>query len=221
MTLRLSRGEYWLLEAVLEHYLPVYVLGLPEGPPWTGNTIEMSLNKRGHGLDRSALIRTLLRLQRLGWIELQLRNLTHGDLTTLVMNEVELAFEMYVGPKNESDIYYRLTSKGGAIWEAFARPDWTFFLQESVDWDDDGNIKEWTIRGNSEKHVLSYFSTLRESYDVTDGSVRHKTLIKWQGTYWKNFPSGFELAFDAIERTPRGQNLHKICAVRDSWYQWR
>ena len=57
---RFTRGEYWLLEIVVEREFPVYGL--------IDSELEWSLNKKGHGLTRAALVETLHRLLSAGLI---------------------------------------------------------------------------------------------------------------------------------------------------------
>lgn len=71
MTLRLSRGEFWLLANAVEHGLPLPLLAMPEWVPGgTMNAIDIALNRQGHGLALPSLIETLLQLSRNGWVEL-------------------------------------------------------------------------------------------------------------------------------------------------------
>ena len=57
----MDRGEYWLLEAVVESWLPLDVLESPE--------LEMCLNKTGHGLTHTELVDTLDRLFQDGYLQ--------------------------------------------------------------------------------------------------------------------------------------------------------
>ena len=57
---RFTRGEYWILETAVENRFPVADL--------MDNDIEVTLNKKGHGLTRTALIETLHRLIASGLI---------------------------------------------------------------------------------------------------------------------------------------------------------
>ena len=51
---RFTRGEYWLLETVVEHELEICVL--------VDDDLELRLNKRDHGLTRPSLVETFYRL---------------------------------------------------------------------------------------------------------------------------------------------------------------
>ena len=57
---RFTRGEYWLLETVVERELSVCEL--------IRSDLELLLNKKGHGLSRASLVETLYRLLDSGLI---------------------------------------------------------------------------------------------------------------------------------------------------------
>ncbi len=57
---RFTRGEYWLLETVVEGGRPFVYIHAPE--------FNQALNKTGHGLDRASLVDTLERLFQNGLI---------------------------------------------------------------------------------------------------------------------------------------------------------
>lgn len=57
---RFTRGEYWLLEIVVEREFPVYGL--------IDSELEWNLNKKGHGLTRATLVETFHRLLSAGLI---------------------------------------------------------------------------------------------------------------------------------------------------------
>ncbi|WP_406698838.1 hypothetical protein V5E97_08130 [Singulisphaera sp. Ch08] len=67
---RFTRGEYWLLETVVEGGRPVLFLR----SPW----IEAIFNKPGHGMDRQSLVEALERLFRMGLIAAS--KLSEGDV---------------------------------------------------------------------------------------------------------------------------------------------
>lgn len=71
MSVRLTRGEYWLLTQAVRFKLPLSLIALPEGPPWDVNTIDMALNCQGHGMGFDELAQTLHELAERGWIALQ------------------------------------------------------------------------------------------------------------------------------------------------------
>ena len=109
---RFTRGEYWLLETAVEFKFPV--CGLID------SDFELSLNKKGHGLTRDALVETLHRLIAWGLISAE----NEGDAPISTHQQIERAL-------NESHTYYGLTPEGGAHWEAFAAPDWQKYIEDN------------------------------------------------------------------------------------------
>ena len=70
---RFTRGEYWLLETAVEGRFPVADL--------MDSDIEVTLNKKGHGLTRTALLETLHRL--ISWGLISVKNEVDGVISTL------------------------------------------------------------------------------------------------------------------------------------------
>ena len=106
---RFTRGEYWLLETVVEHELEICAL--------IDNDLALRLNKKGHGLTRNALVETFYRLLSSGLI--YAKNEATGFILTL--EQIELALDepkRWVGiPVDERKVtYYGLTQEGGAQW---------------------------------------------------------------------------------------------------------
>ena len=60
MAPRFTRGEYWLLDTVVEHELSVCAL--------VGSELELLLNKKGHRLTRTSLVENLYQLLASGLI---------------------------------------------------------------------------------------------------------------------------------------------------------
>jgi len=81
-----------------------------------------------------------------------------------------------------------MTSRGGARWEAVAKPDWSRFLDESAGLDPD----EVEVSGPDRDRVASH---LRQHtlFAVVPDSERWETLIPWQATYWKTIPRGYRV----------------------------
>lgn len=126
MTLRLSRGEFWLLSNVVEHALPMPLLAMPEWVPGgTMDTIDIALNRRGHGLEFTALAETLMGMSTNGWIELS-RTFRTEPLPRPSLNEIV----DFLQEKSQFDkaVFYALTEAGGRAWETFARPEWDRYI---------------------------------------------------------------------------------------------
>jgi len=80
--MRLTRGEYWLLETVVQEYCPLCFLN-PEAYD-TPDGIELMFNKPGHGLSGLDLIETLSRLSAGGTLMSEvLHGVVHGKTIEL------------------------------------------------------------------------------------------------------------------------------------------
>ncbi|RPI78200.1 MAG: hypothetical protein EHM41_26000 [Chloroflexi bacterium] len=214
--LRLTRGEYWLLETVVEARIPLCWLDWP--------SMEEALNKQGHGLDRSRLLRTLYRLFRSGLIEAH-RFHDPEDYFIPSRQEISAALDETQSP-GQNPMYYGLTGEGGAAWEAFAAPTWQRFidlsfqpLEASTTEIGQGICAD---RGRLERYVdgLSYTGiTIDSSTMVWD------ELIPWQATYWKTLPRGYQVTFhcqrseepSSWDRMP----LSYYLVYENRWYSWR
>jgi hypothetical protein len=225
MTLRLSRGEYWLLEAVVEHALPLTVIALPDGPPWDRSTIDMSLNKTGHGLSIPALQQTLLRMQRLGWIVFQ--SYVGNDKKIRRLDAASVNHEMRHPTVYEERAYYRLSAKGGDVFEAFARPDWSRYLSHETDPVHDnfdaveGAPEHLILRASDENNLRMYLHELRHSYLLDEKTIRRSALVNWSANYWKTLPSGFEVRCVATPIVQPPEASWRVSSRLDCWYRWR
>lgn len=193
MTFRLSRGEYWLLTNAVEYGLPLRVLTLPEWPQDDPHiaTIDVVLNKRGHGLGVDELAETLHRILERGWIELSrdIRRQTpmHPDHEEIrrVLSEKGLFNE---------GVFYRLTPDGGRAWESFARPEWHLYVsRDDENGDDDMSIGEAVAP--SRKSLERYMASLEKDISIEAGSRVYDELKPWQATYWKTLPAGFRCRY--------------------------
>ncbi|MFO1023514.1 MAG: hypothetical protein U0903_22885 [Planctomycetales bacterium] len=83
--------------------------------------------------------------------------------------------------------YYRLTLLGGTIWEAFATPNWEWYLQEDISTEISApsyltGMTEWRVR-----HYLENLHLM--GYEVDPGTIRWETVGEWEATYWKSLPA--------------------------------
>ena len=157
---RFTRGEYWLLETVVEHEFEVCAL--------IESDLDSFLGKKGHGLTRTSLIETLYRLLSSGLI--YAKSEATGSIST--KEQIELALEervpwdthhVFISPDGEIELapdeskpprtepvdirkiaYYGLTQEGGAQWEAFAAPDWEKYIAGGSQ-PDEGEYEMWEL----------------------------------------------------------------------------
>ena len=163
---RFTRGEYWLLETVVESLFPVSGL--------TDSDFEFSLNKKGHGLTRDALIETLHRLIGSGLIYAE--NKVDAPIST--SEEIERALDeprWSIGSSvdRRTITYYGLTPEGGAQWEAFAAPDWQRYIDASSRLTDDGRGIIWEVICVDKAWLEGYFESkcLYEPAEVSLATV--------------------------------------------------
>jgi hypothetical protein len=225
MTLRLSRGEYWLLEAAVEYALPLTVIALPDGPPWDRSTIDLTLNKTGHGLSAAELQHTLLRMQRLGWIVFQ--SYVGNDKKILRLDAASIDHEMRRLGTYEKHAKYKLTEKGGDVFEAFARPDWSRYLNHETDpaYDNfdavEGEPEHFILRASDEKNLRMYLHELRHAYLLDEKTIRKSALVNWSANYWKTLPSGFEVRCVATPIVQPPEVRRRASSRLDCWYRWK
>ena len=107
---------------------------------------------------------------------------------------------------------YGMTSRGGARWEAVAKPDWSRFLDESAGLDPD----EVEVAGLDRDRVASHIRRYTR-FAVVPGSERWETLIPWQATYWKTIPRGYRVTVgwprEAPTKAPDWDGYER-------WIQW-
>lgn len=223
--LRLSRGEYWLLESVVEFGFSLSLLVDPE--------LDQALNKTAHGLSRDELFETLLRLVHNGWIKLSAydepERLNHHDVRTILERELTL-------PRDPSQysVGFKLTALGGTTWESFAHPTWKRFVR--FDDEEDGYR---SYCGVDRKQIESY---LRYAEGIefirVPGDITWEELSPFDALYWKQMDNGYRVRFP-IAVNDEGNNLafhnekqfsheeyerdlDRVCRLSHNrrWYAW-
>ena len=99
-----TRGEYWLLEEVVEAATPISWLA--------SENLEETLNKTGHGMSRMLLVETMLGLFKEGLITAHHSN-QWENCFALTSGQIESALDEELDDKvhYERAHYYRLTPK--------------------------------------------------------------------------------------------------------------
>lgn len=220
---RLTRGEYWLLETVVDFRVPLHLLDA-EGYS-EDRSIESMFNKPGHGLARAQLIECLSELFRGGLIAVS----TCAEGLPWLPTDAQVVGALGAKRSDKSALYYGLTEKGGAIWEAFAVPDWNRFIFE--DFDNEGHTgRVMCVTRLRLEHYLDCFRLNLLNQTIDSDTVQIQACGPWQATYWKQLPHGFCARFSCgwIERTITTNNdkltslaFGGLCAFRDGWYRWR
>jgi hypothetical protein len=214
----LTRGEYWLLQTVVEWACPLCFLD-SEGYH-DPHSIEQMFNKPGHGLNRDRLIATLEKLFQEGWIMAKIKD----EPVFLTRHQIINALDETSPRQNDSCTYYRLTPKGGEVWEAFATPDWSRFILEDRNDETHAGVITSMIPGRLEKYLRSLNLV---QYEVDFDSAQTEEIGPWDATYWKVLPNGHRTRFQwSKEIDPLfGNDLLYLafcgfCDFRDEWYRW-
>ena len=215
---RFTRGEYWLLEIVVEREFPVRGL--------VNSELEWILNKKGHGLTRAALVETFHRL--LSSELIYAKNEGDGFISTYeqiegALDEPKLKITDLAGKKKST--YYGLTQEGGAQWEAFAAPDWQNFIGENYLFSDGYEDGIWELMcGNKkllERFIESTYYYDRSYKEIILETVQWDYIAPWQATYWKQLDGAHRVHYQFQNKTT--SNVEKPPwppFVYRKWYAW-
>ena len=192
---RFTRGEYWLLENVVEDECAIGALNDSE--------LELHLNKKGHGLTRTSLVETLHRLLASGLI--YAKNEATGFISTheqikRALDEMESRDINSVG--KEKLTFYGLTEEGSVQWEAFAAPDWQSYIKEGFQVPDGSEYGIWEVMCADKGWLESYFESIYFHYpiEMSLASVEWDYITPWQATYWKQLDGAYRLRFQARDK---------------------
>jgi hypothetical protein len=201
-SLRFSRGEYWLLEAVATYRLGISDLFRID--------IGEYFNKPGHGLKRREVKTALLSLKERHLIEF----LAHGSPSEPISSLDAFSAQ--------ATACYGLTPEGGKQWEAFAAPNWDAYFDFSSSLDDAAERIE--ICGQNEELLNRYYNGLHfEKIFPIQDTVQWTISEPWQATYWKELQRGFWVKFDALRKghfSWDSMPLNYYWLTRPRWYRW-
>jgi hypothetical protein len=107
------------------------------------------------------------------------------------------------------ETYFALTRDGGAAWEAFARPDWSRFIDARADGTDAEVIC-------ADRARLDAFVASRWQAWIPAGAERRDELRPWAATYWKTLPVGYRVRYVYREREPADLTTDEY-AQRNAW----
>ena len=212
---RFTRGEYWLLDTVVEFRFPVS--GLMD------SNLEENLNKKGHGLTRTALIETLHRL--ISWGLISAKNEVDAPIST--SEDIERALDeprWRIGSSidRRTITRYGLTPEGGTQWEAFAAPDWEKYIDGSIylpDPPDDREQGTWELICADKASLESYFESkcFYDAQDVSLETVVWDYIAPWDVTYWKQLEGAHRVRFHPPDKTET-QNAEWYPLPKPEWY---
>lgn len=207
--LRLTSGEFWLLETAVEASVMIHLLSSEPGEDGIGCDV-FTFNKRSHGLPLAQLAETLKRLAEWEFIEFFHRDDPTTNLFSWSLGEISQWLKPSDWNSKSMDLRYRLTQSGGAAWEDFACPKWDWFLRgpRPRNGSDAGAeiVSESARAANRDclERYLTYFDAICGK--LIEETVRFEESSPFKATYWKTLPSGWSVQFcyhprKVIERT--------------------
>jgi hypothetical protein len=226
---RLSRGEFWLLGAVVE--FPIRLSPLVYAKP---DDLEALYNRQYHGLNPDQLLDSLVSLSEHGWIECDRSSAYEVD-DSFKPTRDELKSALFAKESDDQDqLAIRLTSTGGDAWDGFVRPKWDRYFGY--------------LEGDGQVEMISQNRSLLESYIKTANKVSFHMIpdsAVWsiqtpaKLLYWKTVPQAHCVTLQ-IETDAEGHNImhgpkvwtshEQFCVdwnreqgvlAFSNWYSWR
>jgi hypothetical protein len=174
-------GEYWILEAAVECYIP---FRLVDGPR---QHLEQRFYKPWHHLDRKGLLDVFTSL--IAARDITVHDWDGDDFTELNISREELNRE-FDQPAAKIGRVYGLTAKGGARWERFAEADWNRYYQWETDPENEDYLE--VSASTQETAERAFWYVLREHlYRAEPGMITRRPVSPWEATYWKTLDHGF------------------------------
>ena len=175
--------EYWLLDSVIVAPFPVGLLATsPEN-------IIGAFNRPFHGMDYPQLVQTLIQLWRDDY--LHYFDINHQD--TLLTFDPDI---IHATLAREIDVYYQVTPRGGAAWEAIAHPNWERFTCQS-------GSDHVRIEAGNRAVAETYLGLYPACFSVTilPETIAWRIEQPWSATYWKTLPVGYIVSFQTVAGT--------------------
>ena len=191
---RFTRGEYWLLDNVVEAEFAICKL--------TDNrntSVEPGFfDEKGHGLTHALLLEALHRLLASGLIYAK----NEGDGSISTAEGIERALNETIS-RNYAPFdmgkptFYGLTQKGGAQWEAFTVPRWQKYIAADFHWPDDSKKAMWEVICADKNWIGRYYESFcfHRQIEVSLESIEWEYIAPWQATYWKQLEGAYRLRF--------------------------
>jgi hypothetical protein len=148
------------------------------------------MNRPGHGLSVDEIAHSLAEMVRAGELTVSGRHELKSDRA---VRDERRVYELISKPIHEyQPCWYRLTRRGGASWEQWARPDWSRYNTSS------GHIRGIALKAATKANVEELFELERHLHrhrEILLETHVTKVLRPWRATYWKCLPEGHLIAF--------------------------
>jgi hypothetical protein len=226
---RLSRGEFWLLGAVVK--FPIWLSPLVRSKP---KDLVAFYNRQHHGLTPGQLLDALESLVFNGWIECN-QSSAYEVENSFKPTESEMKSALFAKCEaDQDDLAIRMTTSGGKVWEDFVRPDWNRFIDYSGG---DDEVMIAAVRRDLVEMYLRASDNI--SYRMIPGSEIWSVQTPYKLLYWKEVPHAHQVIF-RIETGTEGRNImygpkvwtsheqSRVDQLREqrvlafsNWYSWR
>jgi len=177
MTAQLPYGEAWLLEALAFSPCALWRLSYNE------RDMRDWLNRGYHGLGPQELRQTLLRMFQAGDIEARPRD----DVARFTPTETQLEEALC---RRDKTTICRCTARGGARWEALAKPTWSRYFESF--YEDDDTLE---ITAGSRERLLELVANSQTILSVTvdKSKLDIECIQPWQPVRcrWKSLDVGY------------------------------
>jgi hypothetical protein len=211
----LSPGEYWILTSAVRFKWSISELIEPD--------LEIQYNRRSHGMTVEEVAHTLAGLIERGLLEAERWSPTTDEYVRDRLSHDEVLPALH---GQSGRMRYVLTAEGGAVWEAFAQPNWERYIAHKPS-DDDPDL--WTVTC-MDRHLLTMYLYATAWVDRTP-VVRTAEVCEigeWPATYWKWLPRGYQVICpgpdfgptvfaDADDYHHRTTMFWGQCAIRNWW----
>ena len=198
MAPRLTRGEFWILNSLVEHRDYLYRFHGPD------RFLQDHFNRTPHGLSEDEVVLTVLGMFNAGWIggEVARRDgpekATFEPTGTAIREALNPVLYRRDGDpprrprRQDPQVTIGLTPAGGAVWEAFAAPRWHDFVDDF--WRYEGsrpNRTEWRVfRATSRDRGKAYARCFADVDGFDPADIEWKNVTPFPATYWKTLPVG-------------------------------
>ena len=171
-----------MLDAAVEHGVDIRTLA--------ASNVGEILNRKPHGHPPEAIAGVLARMSADGEI------LFHRDFARTApaeaFDEPQLLALLAEPRATGRPSWYRLTERGGAEWEAWARPQWSRYNTSCGR----GNLAAiGAATASVAEELLGLEEYLEHQRVIVAGSIRRRAFRNWRATYWKTLPEGHLIAF--------------------------
>jgi DNA-binding PadR family transcriptional regulator len=212
-------GRYWLLDSAAETGVPLGFLDSPN--------LEEALNRPHHGCTTEEIAHSIAAMIEQGELRIRSRRPSGSRPEWEFLSEDRILERIGEPRHNRGASWYELTERGGAMWEEWARPDWTRYNTSCIAIRDRPSVHFSALLAAVEATAQALFELepyLQDGREIVASSVRRKVLRDWRATYWKSLPEGHVVAFRSTERSGRSRRAtpqwawDRWCALRH-WYE--